>query len=823
MTVAASGPTSARIMIVGEAPGEREASLGEPFVGQSGQELNRMLAEAGIMRSECFLTNVCRERPPGNNIDLWLSPNKRCPEPSWIQVKGKWVHPHVAAGMKLLEKEISLVRPNVVIAFGNTALWALTEKWGIKSWRGSLLSATLTSASLAREDSSFHSFDTHTVKVIPAYHPDYVLRDWSTRQITVQDLKRAAAQQHSAEFPRTEYDFIVRPDFKTVKDILEDEYLSPLSQAESTTISCDIETRAGHIACLGLSLNSRRAICIPFMCTERTEGYWSFEEEVAVVSLLRRILCHPAARVIGQNFIYDTQYIYRHWGFIPRFARDTMLGHHVCFAGTPKGLDYLSSMYCENHVYWKDEGKTWDAKTGEDQLWTYNCKDCVITFECDERIQETVDTLGLREQHDFQQSLFWPVLEAMVRGVRVAQQRREAFSTELSLEIRAREAWFTAVLGHPLNPRSPPQMKHLFYDDLKQPPILSRATKKRAATITLDDEALTKIGRREPMLLPLCRRIAEHRTLGVFRSTFVNARLDTDSRLRCSYNISGAETFRFSSSTNAFDSGLNLQNIPKGGGDEGELQLPNVRKLFIPDEACTFFDADLDRADLQVVVAEAEDEELADAMARGVDMHLYNMRDVFGIDIPDDEILESHPRCAEHKERYYAKRHQIKEGVHATNYGCQARTLAATIKVSIAEAERFRLRWFAKHPGILRWHKRVEGELSRTKAVKNRWGYRRMYFDRLDSVFPEALAWIPQSTVAITINKTWKIIYDTLPDVQVLLQVHDSLAGQFPTANALTHRDSILAAGRKVLIPYPRSLCIPLGIKTSTSSWGDCR
>lgn len=77
--------------------------------------------------------------------------------------------------------------------------------------------------------------------------------------------------------------------------------------------------------------------------------------------------------------------------FLPNLKRDTMLAQHVCFSNMQKGLDFLSSMYCKHHTYWKDDGKTWDAKTGEDQLWAYNCQDAVITFEVDKVEQQTVD------------------------------------------------------------------------------------------------------------------------------------------------------------------------------------------------------------------------------------------------------------------------------------------------------------------------------------------------------------------------------------------------------------------------------------------------
>lgn len=774
-----TGPTNARIMIVGEAPGEQEVLRREPFVGASGQELNRMLHDAGIMRSECFLTNVCRERPPNNDIEEWIPKTKSKRTPDMIEVNGKWIKPVVADGLRMLESEISLVQPNLIIAFGNTPLWALTGHSGIKSWRGSLLQST------------------SGIKVLPAYHPAYILRDWSARQITVQDLRRAKKQSETKEMPRTDNVFIIRPSFQAVMAQLADYWVDVSSKP--TPLSVDIETRAGHIACLGIAREKTEAICIPFMCTENEDGYWSLEEEVSIVAALKRLLCHPNAVVIGQNFIYDSQYIYRHWGFVPSFSRDTMLGHHAQFVGLPKGLDYLSSMYCEHHVYWKDEGKTWDKNTGEEQLWAYNCKDCVITYEVDEAIQASVDKLGLREQHDFQQAMFWPVLEAMIRGVRVDEKRRQEFGLELSSEIAAREQWFIDVLGHPLNPKSPLQMRRLFYEDLKQKEIFNRKT----GTITLNDEALQKIGAREPLLRPLVRRIAEFRSLGVFLSTFVGARLDQDSRLRCSYNIAGTETFRFSSSQNAFDSGLNLQNIPKGGSvqesDPDALQLPNVRKLFIPDPGYTFFDCDLDRADLQVVVWEADDAELKSMLHAGVDIHEENAK-LLGV-----------------------KRQLAKSWVHGTNYGGGARTMAIAAGISIHQAEHMRTRWFSAHPGIATWHRRTEEMLKSRRYVQNIFGYRRYYFDRIEGLLPEALAWIPQSTVALTINKVWLKVYEELKDVQVLLQVHDSLAGQFPRHLADWCCGRISDIASTVTIPYADPLVIPLGIKTSDESWGDCK
>ena len=802
-----SGPVPARIMLVGEAPGETEMRRREPFVGASGQLLNEMLHEAGLMRSECFLTNVCRLQPPGNDIEQWIPKVKKNITEDMVPLRDKMVKPIVLSGFHLLEREIDMVRPNIIVAFGNVSMWALTGKWGIKSWRGSLLSTEGLSSSLSP-------------KVIPVYHPAYIMRDWSARAISVQDLRRAKQEITTEEISGSEYSFILRPSYSAVSSYLKDCH-DALDQAP-TTIACDIETRSGHIACVGLARDKLSALCIPFMCVERPEGYWLPEEELAVIQSLRQVLTHPNARVVGQNFIYDTQYFWRHWGFVPRFDRDTMLAHHSCFTTLPKGLDYLSSMYCEKHVYWKAEGKNWDRKTGEDQLWAYNCKDCVITFECDEGIQATVDRLGLRKQSDFQQEMFWPVLQAMVRGVRVDEAKRAEFALELQDEISHREQWFIDVLGHPLNPRSPLQMKHLFYEDLRQREIHSRAT----GNITLDDEALQKIGAREPILRPLVRRINEYRSLGVFLSTFVGAKLDRDHRLRCSYNIAGTSTLRLSSSKDAFASGLNLQNIPAGGDasdDTDALQLPNVKTLFIPDPGYTFFDGDLDRADLQVVAWEAQDEDLKAALRGKVDIHLHSARAIYNLPISDDELLEAHPNFREIKSRYAIQRQNCKSIVHATNYIGSARTVAAAIGLPIHEVDKFQRRWFEIHPGIKRWHIRVINQLKTKKYVENRFGFRRYSFDRIDSELPEAIAWIPQSTVGHYINRIWLSIYHSLPDVQVLLQVHDSLAGQFPNSVTAMYKKHILDLASHVTVPYDDPLVIPLSLKTSIKSWGDCK
>lgn len=330
------------------------------------------------------------------------------------------------------------------------------------------------------------------------------------------------------------------------------------------TLSGDVETRAGFIVCFGIGWSDTEAMSIPFICLEQPEGYWSYEEEVAIIEKLMQLFTHPNIEWIFQNGLYDYQYFAANWGFIPRIGMDTMLAQHTCFAGLPKGLDFLSSLYCEYHRYWKDEGKEFHSniktKDEETKYWVYNCKDCVATFEAARTLDKTIDALNLREPYQFQMSQFMPVLRMMLRGVRIDQEQKNALASKLFDAMYERETWMYEVLGKVLNPRSPKQMQEFFYGDLGLPVQKNRKTGKP----TVDDDALQTLAKKEPLVRPVAEIIAEYRSIGVFLSTFVKAELSADGRARSSYNIAGAETYRWSSSKDAFGQGLNLQNLSKG-------------------------------------------------------------------------------------------------------------------------------------------------------------------------------------------------------------------------------------------------------------------
>lgn len=153
-TVFADGNPSARVLILGEAPGREEDMEGRPFVGRAGQLLDRMFAAIGLARTSSdpatalYITNVMPWRPPGN----------RDPEPGEIAMMRPFVERHIA-----------LVDPAVIVVMGNTSLDALTGTRGILRARGTWMQA------LGKP-------------VLPMTHPAYLLRNPAAKREAWADL-----------------------------------------------------------------------------------------------------------------------------------------------------------------------------------------------------------------------------------------------------------------------------------------------------------------------------------------------------------------------------------------------------------------------------------------------------------------------------------------------------------------------------------------------------------------------------------------------------------------------------------------------------------
>lgn len=116
--VPGEGQLSAKIMFIGEAPGRSEDEKGRPFVGAAGKILDELLKKAGIERSQVFITNVVKCRPPGNRV----------PDED-----------EAAACRPYLERQIALIRPKVICVLGRTAYSSLLGGSSITANRGKIV------------------------------------------------------------------------------------------------------------------------------------------------------------------------------------------------------------------------------------------------------------------------------------------------------------------------------------------------------------------------------------------------------------------------------------------------------------------------------------------------------------------------------------------------------------------------------------------------------------------------------------------------------------------------------------------------------------
>ncbi len=161
--VPGEGRLDAQLMLIGEAPGEKEDETGRPFVGQAGQLLNKIMSEVGIERSETYITNVVKCRPP-NNRDPLDDEIENC--------------------MPYLVRQIEIVRPKVIVCLGRHSARAVLRAAGVRESyvnyiskiRGKVFRGVIEGCELT---------------IIPTYHPAAALYNPSLRKYITDDLRKA--------------------------------------------------------------------------------------------------------------------------------------------------------------------------------------------------------------------------------------------------------------------------------------------------------------------------------------------------------------------------------------------------------------------------------------------------------------------------------------------------------------------------------------------------------------------------------------------------------------------------------------------------------
>ncbi len=253
--------SQSRIAICGEAYGadEEAASLeaGEPrpFVGASGKLLDAMLKSAGIDRAQCLVTNVLCLRPPGNDFASLLVP-KKLGIPGWPALQdGKYYPPELMPELERFHRELAAFSPDVIIALGSKALWALCKVVGLKTRHGFSHQWT---AWAPPEGSAPPTL------VVPTWHPAAVIRAYSQFLPAVNDMRKARMLAEGT-WEAEVFSYLARPSLQELR-----EYRDYILGNPDLPVAIDIETkpRFRGITHAGASTVDR-AICCPLWDPKR--------------------------------------------------------------------------------------------------------------------------------------------------------------------------------------------------------------------------------------------------------------------------------------------------------------------------------------------------------------------------------------------------------------------------------------------------------------------------------------------------------------------------------------------------------------------------
>lgn len=764
------GPVSATIAVVGEAPGFHEDMEGRPFVGRAGVLLSSLLASAGISRSDCYLTNVVKYRPPDNDL-------RRLNE---IAVS-------LSDSVEELHEELRDVGPNVVIGLGKTALKALTGRDKISEWRGSILSTT------------------GGLKSINTWHPSHLLREDSGKSsawkshVVIQDLRRAREQSN---FPRIE---IPNRSLNIARSSLD--IYNFLNKAEGNYLSIDIEAHKCFPICIGFAYSPYDAISVPLV---RNCGFkvsdMTLSEMRECWRYVSRLLLDPRFKKIGQNFKYDQQKLEMIGLYIDRLYADTGLMMSNVYAELPKNLGFMTSIFTLQ-PYYKMEGKEFNPKRDKiDQLLLYNAMDAAVTYEIFLALeQEQIDNDVVDFYYGYLHHLHDLYMRIERAGIGIDYDQRSLLDRKYTLLLEECRTHLRELVGREINYNSYPQVAKLFYEELKIP--------KRLAEYR-DKNGKRKLGTNEKVIAALlANTVKDGRVRDILegtldirryrktRSVYIRANPDTDGKLRCSYRIDGTESGRTSTRKmkppiRPYPIGIPYHVLTKHGTIGAD-----VRTMLIPDKGKILGETDLSQADARTVGLLSRDDATLWLMDNA-DLHRITtgiftgiLSDVSTVDDLDGRFdSEKKERLNNVSSRVQNISDQIrqmgKRGRHGGNFDMGKHTLMVQFNT---ESKRFNLgitisEWRANQileafhrftPKVRDvFHEEIKEFVLTNGFLVNPFGRKRIFFDRSEDAAKDWYAQIPQSTTSDHLRSGIFRVLDRIPDLEILIESHDAFTWQ---------------------------------------------
>lgn len=836
------GPDNATYMLVGEAPGAKEEQMGQPFIGPSGKLLSYCLQRVGIRESDVYITNVCKYRPPNNKIEKFCRRSKKL---------GRVPNDLVKHGLYELYSDIARVKPKVIIPVGNVALWALFGQENIAKRRGSVLPVELSPSRIDHVAPFFSSTDEMAAtlgamlghKLVPTFHPANVGREYTLKPIFEKDLKKARRETGYPEIRWPQRTIHIDPP----QDLA---YQLASHIADHPRFAFDIETPGGELYCCGFSCDPSWGMVV------RTDEQWKFD--------LIRMLLESEREKIAHNGLFDTGFLLYHYGIdVRHYAYDTMYEHKLVYADFRQGLDFIAS-FLTDEPYYKDEGKDQDLSiaASAEEYMQYCGKDACVTMEAmlELEARELKKPCHLRSVQS-RRALLPIARHMMVRGIRVDMElfnrmRREKIEelgklqTDLDEVVmlqlidlieRSKDAskkqlahaLATAMrqrmeLGEPgLNVNSVPDMKVYLYE-LRG--FKKKKHKKTHKDTTAEDALKELYGETGDVVLLQIVKIRKVRKL---LSNYLSYRAVPGGRLVYSVNIARTKTQRWSSGQTIIILAPSKKRRRKAKTGANAQTVPlEVRMALIADPGMILFYADYAQIEDRIVAYAGGVKKKIHAFENGIDAHALSAAGFFDTTI--EAVLEEAKRMkAEGKTppmRYIGK-----QSNHAYNYEEGWRTWMRNlnkkydetgVRVTAAQSKAVRASHFRMYPEIehVYWAW-IQEQLRQRGRLVNCFGYERTFYGlrnwpaRDRAVYRDAYSWYPQSVPPECVNRSMVRIRKELPEVEMLLHMHDGIFGQVPEAMVDELREPIVQLMDEPLQIRDTEIHIPVDIKFG-ERWG---
>ena len=476
---------SAKIAVVGEAPGEHEIREGRPFVGPPGNMITQTALRAGLRRNEIHWTNVCLCRPPENDmgrfLDMIRKENRKIDKENRERKKvdkSAPLQPPILTPMACcaprLHKELTPF--SHILSLGGTAAKALVNpNISIMAIRGG-------PTEIERGD--------RVMKIMPTLHPSFVMRAQRWTHVFRNDVHRAVRWfrgQLGWEPPKVLYN----PDAATLRKFLSD----PSVPCWTYDVETDgIEALTANLRCIAIGTPEAVAV----VGIEGIQGGIFFYPQ-AELAKVKEVLCEfftdPTKIKVGHNAgYYDKLVVENQLGVTPRPILDTMLMHRLVESELPHSLGFVGSMYTDAPSWKTDREGNKKALGGESDhdLHEYCAYDVAVTAAV---IDPLFDQVKLRKQeaamacdHKLQE-----ICAGMHKvGMYVDQPKRLEFEKELSASFHEHRSTLQDITGRPqLNPGSVQQLRDLLFNEWKlEPPVPDKIRFTNAGDPSTSDDVL---------------------------------------------------------------------------------------------------------------------------------------------------------------------------------------------------------------------------------------------------------------------------------------------------------------------------------------------